>query len=74
MAFSGTASGSMPGVAVADDPYLWLESMDSPAVHRWVADRNAETLAGLGGAGFARRQQFTTVFVDTWSFKVGIGI
>jgi len=24
--------------------------------------------------GFAMRQQFTTVFVDTWSFKVGIGI
>ena len=24
--------------------------------------------------GFARRQQFTTVFVDTWSFKVGVGI
>jgi hypothetical protein len=24
--------------------------------------------------GFAKRQQFTTVFVDTWSFKIGIGI
>ena len=24
--------------------------------------------------GFARRQEFTTVFVDTWSFKVGVGI
>ena len=24
--------------------------------------------------GFAKRQQFTTVFVDTWSFKLGIGI
>jgi hypothetical protein len=24
--------------------------------------------------GFAQRQQFTTVFVDTWSFKVGVGI
>jgi hypothetical protein len=24
--------------------------------------------------GFARRQQFTTVFVDTWSFKIGVGI
>ena len=24
--------------------------------------------------GFARRQQFTSVFVDTWSFKLGIGI
>ena len=24
--------------------------------------------------GFARVQQFETVFVDTWSFKLGIGI
>jgi hypothetical protein len=24
--------------------------------------------------GFAERQQFTTVFVDTWSFKLGVGI
>jgi hypothetical protein len=24
--------------------------------------------------GFARRQQFTSVFVDTWSLKLGIGI
>jgi hypothetical protein len=24
--------------------------------------------------GFAKRQQFTSIFVDTWSFKLGIGI
>ncbi len=24
--------------------------------------------------GFAKRQQFTSVYVDTWSFKLGIGI
>jgi len=24
--------------------------------------------------GFAKRQQFTTIFVDTWSFKLGVGI
>jgi hypothetical protein len=24
--------------------------------------------------GFARLQEFETVFVDTWSFKLGIGI
>jgi len=24
--------------------------------------------------GFAKRQQFTSIFVDTWSFKIGIGI
>jgi hypothetical protein len=24
--------------------------------------------------GFAKRQEFTSVFVDTWSFKIGIGI
>ncbi len=24
--------------------------------------------------GFAKRQQFTTIFVDTWSLKLGVGI
>jgi len=24
--------------------------------------------------GFAKRQQFTSIFVDTWSFKLGVGI
>ena len=54
----------MPGVAVPDDPYLWLESLDSPAVQRWVADRNAETLAELGGEGFDRRRESIREVLD----------
>jgi prolyl oligopeptidase len=44
-----------PGVAVldADDPYLWLEDLDSPDARRWVADRNDEALAAVTGDGFA---------------------
>ncbi|MFI6070693.1 prolyl oligopeptidase family protein [Actinoplanes sp. NPDC051343] len=44
-----------PGVAVldADDPYLWLEDLDSPDARRWVADRNDEALAAVAGDGFA---------------------
>jgi len=47
-----------------DDPYLWLESLDSPAVRRWVADRNAETMAALGGAGFLRRRDSIREVLD----------
>ncbi|WP_326701415.1 prolyl oligopeptidase family serine peptidase [Streptomyces sp. NBC_01754] len=37
-----------------DDPYLWLEDVESEAALAWVAERNAETKAALaGGAGFA---------------------
>jgi len=55
----------MPGVAVPDDdPYLWLESLDSPAVARWVADRNAETLAELGGESFVRRRDSIREVLD----------
>jgi prolyl oligopeptidase len=43
-----------PGVSVLDDPYLWLEELDAPDVVRWVTERNAETLTGLAGEGFAR--------------------
>jgi prolyl oligopeptidase len=54
----------VPGVAVPDDPYLWLESLDSPAVTRWVTARNAETLAALGGEGFARRRDSIREVLD----------
>ena len=30
-----------------DDPYLWLEEIDSPRVREWIAARNAETVAAL---------------------------
>ncbi|WP_327170313.1 prolyl oligopeptidase family serine peptidase [Streptomyces sp. NBC_01336] len=39
---------------INDDPYLWLEDIESEAALAWVAERNAETDAALAsGAGFA---------------------
>jgi prolyl oligopeptidase len=32
-----------------DDPYRWLEEVDSPAATAWVRERSAATLAGLAG-------------------------
>lgn len=51
-------------MAVLDDPYLWLEALDAPEVVRWVADRNAETLAGLAGAGFTRTRDAIREVLD----------
>jgi prolyl oligopeptidase len=36
----------------ADDPFRWLEEVDSADAMRWVADRNAETLAALADEDF----------------------
>ena len=38
--------------AAADDPYLWLEALDTEPVREWVAARNSETMAALGDAQF----------------------
>ncbi|MER7726636.1 prolyl oligopeptidase family serine peptidase [Streptomyces sp. NPDC096323] len=39
---------------IDEDPYLWLEDIESEAALAWVAERNAETDAALAsGAGFA---------------------
>ena len=35
-----------------DDPYLWLEQIDSPQVREWLAARNAETAGALADARF----------------------
>ncbi|MGW0548743.1 prolyl oligopeptidase family serine peptidase [Streptomyces altiplanensis] len=41
-------------LVIDDDPYLWLEDVESEAALEWVAGRNAETEAALAaGAGFA---------------------
>ncbi|GAA2858265.1 prolyl oligopeptidase [Actinoplanes cyaneus] len=55
-------------MAVADDDrYLWLEELDSPEAGRWVAERNAETLAALGaGAEFA---QLKDAILETFDSK-----
>src|SRR4029078_1953151 len=56
------------------------------AFWQFGADVGAEVYVARGGSlsfavgcllpvnGFAKRQQFTSIFVDTWSFKIGIGI
>jgi prolyl oligopeptidase len=36
----------------ADDPYLWLEEIDTAAVRAWIEARNRETMAALGDAQF----------------------
>ena len=51
-------------MAVLDDPYLWLEDLDSPEAVRWVTDRNAETLAGLAGDRFARTRDAVREVLD----------
>src|ERR1700722_10627207 len=38
--------------AADDDPFVWLEEMDSPQVRAWVAARNAETKTALCDARF----------------------
>ena len=35
-----------------DDPWLWLEQIDSPQVREWLAARNAETAGALADARF----------------------
>ncbi|MEV6637254.1 prolyl oligopeptidase family serine peptidase [Actinoplanes sp. NPDC051470] len=49
----------------ADDPYLWLEESDSPAVVRWVTGRNAETLAAFAGEGFVRAKDAIREVLDS---------
>src|SRR4051794_12481902 len=41
----------------ADDPYLWLEEIESPQVRAWVEARNAETLSALTDAQFEQDRQ-----------------
>src|ERR1700730_17723573 len=41
------------GIAEPDDPYLWLESIDSPAVIDWIEVRNPPTLTALADADVA---------------------
>jgi len=43
----------VPTTPGADDPFLWLEDVDSEAALNWVRERNAQTEAWLAGdAGF----------------------
>jgi prolyl oligopeptidase len=47
----GTAAAAETSSA-ADDPYLWLEEIDTAEVRAWVDARNRETIAALGDAQF----------------------
>lgn len=38
--------------SAADDPYIWLEELDSPRVRAWLEARNRETMAALCDAQF----------------------
>jgi len=37
-----------------DDPFIWLEEVDSPQAGAWVEARNAETVNALCGTQFER--------------------
>ena len=53
MSETGNATAApLAADAAADDPYLWLEDIDTAPVRAWVAARNSETMAALGDAQF----------------------
>ncbi|MFS0696073.1 prolyl oligopeptidase family serine peptidase [Streptomyces nitrosporeus] len=60
-----------------DDPYLWLEDVESEAALAWVAERNAETEAALArGPGFASLKQSLREVLDAsdripWTVRRG---
>lgn len=47
---SPAESTTVPATDTAPDPYLWLEEIDSDRALAWVAERNAETAAGLAAS------------------------
>jgi prolyl oligopeptidase len=51
-------------VAEADDPYLWLEQLDSAPVSAWVAARTAETVAALCDDQFERDRAAALLILD----------
>ncbi|GIE84622.1 prolyl oligopeptidase family serine peptidase [Actinoplanes regularis] len=56
----------MTGEAALDeDEFLWLEELDAPEAVRWVVERNAETLDGLAGPGFARSREAALEVLDS---------
>lgn len=49
-----------------NDPYLWLENIDSDAALGWVRERNAETLGSLGAtAEFAHTEHSIREVLDS---------
>ncbi|MGB6538923.1 MAG: S9 family peptidase, partial [Xanthobacteraceae bacterium] len=48
----------------ADDPYLWLEEIDSAPVRAWVGARNRDTMAALGDAQFEADRKLILDILD----------
>ena len=48
-----------------DDPYAWLEDLDSPEVVRWITDRNSESTSELGGERFAKTRDVIREVLDS---------
>jgi prolyl oligopeptidase len=49
---------------VGEDPYLWLEDIDSAAVRAWVEARNSETTSALCNAQFERDKSAVLGILD----------
>jgi prolyl oligopeptidase len=52
-------------VAVADDPYLWLEDITGEDALNWVRTHNEPTLERLGGEGFEQMRTEALEVLDT---------
>src|SRR5258705_460140 len=57
----------------ADDPFLWLEEIASPAVTRWIGARNAETVAALCDARFEADRRIVLDLLNADDRIPGIG-
>ena len=50
---------------MADDPYLWLEDIDSDDALDWVRQRNETTIAEFSDEHFARMRAEALEVLDT---------
>ena len=71
-----TAFDAQPADNAADDPYLWLEEIDSPQARAWVEARNGETTAALCDAAFDRDRASILEILDApdripWIYESG---
>jgi prolyl oligopeptidase len=60
---TGTAAG-VESPTGADDPYLWLEEIDTPQVRAWIEARNAETVSALCDAQFEADKKIVLDILD----------